>query len=134
MGWNEVGGNLPFATALLPLKNCAQDINMWKFGTWNHFLQSSITREILAYLVASLLERSADHLCCKCLIGKKQVMLNKITAYHQLGKMVIIELEWMWSEYCSREWSIMRELWTLLSWICRCSILPSFICVLDFSL
>jgi len=78
-------------------------------------LQSSITWEILAYLIASLLERSANHLCCKCLIGKKQVMLNKITAYHQLGKMVIIEIEWMWSEYCSQEWSIMHEL--QISWV-----------------
>lgn len=78
-------------------------------------MQSSIIWEILAYLIASLLERSANHLCCKCLIGKKQVMLNKITAYHQLGKMVIIEIEWMWSEYRSWEWSIMREL--QMSWI-----------------
>lgn len=93
MGCSEVGGNLPFATALLPLKNCAQDIKVWSLEFGIILLQSSITWEILAYLIASLLERSADHLCCKCLIGKKQVMLNKITAYHQLGKMVIIELE-----------------------------------------
>lgn len=46
---------------------------------------------------------------------QKQVMLNKITAYHQLGKMVIIEIEWMWSEYCSQEWSIMHEL--QISWV-----------------
>lgn len=50
-----------------------------------------MTWEILAYLTARLLERLANQLCCKCLIGKKQLMLNKITAYHQMGKMVIIE-------------------------------------------
>lgn len=54
-------------------------------------LSSCMTWEILAYLTARLLERLANQLCCKCLIGKKQLMLNKITAYHQMGKMVIIE-------------------------------------------
>lgn len=73
-------------------------------------LLSSITQEILAYLTASLLERSADH-CCKCLIGKKQLMLTKITAYHhQVGKMVIIQIVWTWSEYYTWEWSVTCEL------------------------
>lgn len=54
-------------------------------------LQSSITWKILAYLRARLLEGSANHLCWKCLIGQEQLMLNKSTAYHQLGKMVLLK-------------------------------------------
>lgn len=64
-------------------------------------------------------------------------MLNKMTAYHQMGKMVIIEIVWMWwPEYYSREWSIICELqisWVIfvdavsypilsVSWIYFCSI------------
>lgn len=99
-------------------------------------LSSYITCKILAYLTARLLERLANHLCCKCLIGKKQLMLNKMTAYHQMGKMVIIEIVWMWPEYYSWEWSITCDLqisWVIfvdavsypvlsVSWIYFCSI------------
>lgn len=77
-------------------------------------LQSSISWEI-AYLIVRLFKRSANHLCCKCLIGKKQLMLNKIIAYHQLGKMTVIEIVWMWSEDYSWEWNIMCEL--QISWV-----------------
>lgn len=115
MGWSGVGENLPFAHSAVTLKNCAQLIKVWKFGIWNNFIAVFHYTGNISIYNSKLLERSANHLCCKCLIGKNQVMLNKITVYHQLGKMVIIEIEWMWSEYCSWEWSIMCEL--QISWV-----------------
>lgn len=38
MGWSGIGEYVPFATTLLPLKNCAHVIKVWKFGTWNNFI------------------------------------------------------------------------------------------------
>lgn len=70
-----------FGYSTFAFKNYSQ-YNVWKFGS-----QSSIS-----FLVVRISKSLVHHLCFKCLIRRVQLVSNKITAYHQLVKMTVIEI------------------------------------------
>lgn len=70
-----------FGYSTFAFKNYSQ-YNVWKFGS-----QSSIS-----FLVVRIPKSLVHHLCFKCLIRRVQLVSNKITAYHQLVKMTVIEI------------------------------------------
>lgn len=81
-----------------------------------------LSQSSISYLAVRTPKRSV-HLC-KCLIRRVQLMSNKITAYHQLVNMTVIEIVWIWSGLQSRVRTVgyRCSIGFSVSWFFLCSI------------